>query len=310
MSFKLSKQKKLKGKDPIAKIKGGKNHNMYLYLSDFVFKLDDIPEDMIKHLSQKERDELNDCLKSGYEPEDENLTKLMYECKKFIKTKNCKFILRDTQSKFMYMPSRKVIERCLICGISGSGKSTWASSYIKQWRKEHGGNSKNRRPFYIVSNLDEDEVLDKLDPVRLDPEDIAYNGVSIEEDPDEDEDSLFDSLLLCDDIDTIENVAVRKATRSFLNNMLEISRHYKTYILITAHVIQNNYVSRVQLNEANVVVLFPKNNTRAVRNYLKSYEYFTEEQIDRILNINSRWVALVKHYFPVFILTERQCYVV
>ena len=69
MSFKLSKQKKLKGKDPIAKIKGGKNHNMYLYLSDFVFKLDDIPEDMIKHLSQKERDELNDCLKSGYEPD-------------------------------------------------------------------------------------------------------------------------------------------------------------------------------------------------------------------------------------------------
>jgi hypothetical protein len=164
--------------------------------------------------------------------------------------------------------------------------------------------------FILYLILMNDEVLDKLDPIRLDPEDIAYNGVSIEEDPEEDEDSLYDSLLLCDDIDTIENVAVRKATRSFLNNMLEISRHFKTYILITAHVIQNNYVSRVQLNEANVVVLFPKNNTRAVRNYLKTYEYFTEEQIDRILNINSRWVALVKHYFPVFILTERQCYVV
>ena len=305
MSFKISKVK-LKDRDPIARIRGGADDKSYLYYTDQKYSIKDIPNDMIKHLKENEMKELDEALCSGFEPHDEHITKLFYNCKNFIKKRNCKLLLKSG-GKFEYIPSLKVIERCLICGISGSGKSTWASNYIKQWRKQHGGNSKNRRPFYIVSNLDDDEVLDKLDPERIPLDKIAHEGVSVEKD---DEDSLYDSLLLCDDIDTIENSGIRKAVRGFLNNMLEISRHYQTYILITSHVIQNNYVSRVQLNECTNMILFPKSNARAVSNYLKTYEYFNDEQVQRVLNCNSRWVMLCKHHTPMYILTERMVYIV
>lgn len=305
MSFKISKIK-LKDREAIARIRGGKDDKSYLYYCDHSYCIKDIPEGMVKHLTDDEKKELDNSLSTGFEPHDEHITKLFYECKNFIKKKNCKLVLK-AGGKFEYIPSQKVIERVLICGISGSGKSTWASNYVKQWRKQHGGNSKNRRPFYIVSNLDSDQVLDKLDPERLPIDQIAHEGISV--DP-EDEQSLYDSLLLCDDIDTIENSGVRKAVRSFLNNALEISRHYLCYILITSHVIQNNYVSRIQLNEATNVVLFPKSNARAVSNYLRQYEYFSQDQVDRVLNCNSRWVCLVKHHTPMFILTERMVYIV
>ena len=305
MSFKISKVK-LKDREAIARIRGGKDDKSFLYYNDHKYSIRDIPEGMIKHLKDDEKKQLDNSLSSGFEPQDEYITKLFYECKNFIKKKNCKLLLTNG-GKFQYVPSQKVIERVLICGISGSGKSTWASNYIKQWRKQHGGNSKNRRPFYIVSNLDNDEVLDKLDPERLSIDQIAHEGVSV--DP-EDEQSLYDSLLLADDIDTIESTPIRKSVRGFLNNALEISRHYQTYILITSHVIQNNYTSRIQLNEATNVVLFPKSNARAVSNYLKTYEYFSQDQVDRVLNCNSRWVMLCKHHTPMYILTERMVYII
>ena len=308
MSFRISK-KKIKGKQPIAKINGGENDKSYLYMQDFKYNIKDVPEKMVSYLNDDQKKEVDTALSSGYEPECEIATKCFYDCKNYIKKKNCKLVLRGG-GKFVYVPSEKVIERVLICGISGSGKSTWASSYVKQWKKAHGGNGANARPFYICSNVDEDEVLDKMDPIRVDPEEIAYDGMSIEEEPEEGELSIYDSLFLADDIESIENTKIRKATRCFLNNMLETSRHYSTYMLITAHIIQNNFVSRVQLNEANVVVMFAKSNARAVTNFLKSYEYFTQDQIDRVLGLNSRWICLVKHMTPMIILTERQVYIV
>ena len=44
-----------------------------------------------------------------------------------------------------------------VTGVSGSGKSTWSSQYIKNYLKQ---NKKN--PFYVLSNVDEDEVIDIL----------------------------------------------------------------------------------------------------------------------------------------------------
>jgi L-rhamnose isomerase len=205
--------------------------------------------------------------------------------------------LRDTKLKFEYLPSTKFIERVLVSGISGSGKSTWSSHYIKNYLKQ---NKKN--PFYLLSNVGEDEVLDKLNPVRLEPYDIATSGMSIQE--------VENSIMLVDDCDTIENAPVRKAVRSFVNNMLEVSRHYKTNLVITSHHIQNYQQTRTQLNESNIIVLFMKSNSRAIKNYLKSYENFTDDQINRFLNLNSRYGMIFKGFgYPPFILYEKGAYI-
>jgi hypothetical protein len=299
MSFKLSVSKKVGSKYPIAKVVGGKvNKGKYLYLEDFKFTLGDCPADVLSEMSEKQKSQLEEALKSGLEPQDEELTKVFYRCKEWIKKKNCKIILRDG-GKFQYLPSRKVVERIVVGGISGSGKSTWSANYIRQYRKQH-----RKNPFYVVSNLDEDDVIDKLDPVRLDLGELAFDGMTVEE--------VEDSLMLFDDIATVENVPIRKAVLSFQNNMLEISRHYNTYLISTTHHIQNYFQTRTLLNEATNIVLFPKSNARAIKNYLKCYENFNEDQIERCLNLNSRWFMIVKHCntMPEYILTEKQAYII
>jgi DNA helicase HerA-like ATPase len=199
--------------------------------------------------------------------------------------------------KFEYLPSTKFIERVLVSGISGSGKSTWSSKYIKNYLKQHKDN-----PFYVLSNVNEDDVIDKLEPTRLDAYEIATEGMTVDE--------VTNSIMLIDDVDTIENAAIRKAIRSFVNNMLEVSRHYKTNLIITSHHIQNYQQTRTQLNESNIVVLFMKSNARAIKNYLKTYENFNEDQINRFLNLNSRWAMIYKGFgHPPFVLCEKAAYI-
>ena len=200
--------------------------------------------------------------------------------------------------KLEYLPSHKFIERVLVSGISGSGKSTWSSKYIKNYLKQ---NKKN--PFYILSNVDEDEVIDKLNPVRLNINDIAYDGIEI--------DDIENSIMLIDDIDTIEKTNVRKAIRAFVDNMLEVSRHYKTTLVITTHHLQNYRQTKTQLNESNIIVFFMKSNSRAIKNYLKNYESFSDEQISRLLNLQSRWAMLYKGFenCPTYILYEKGAYI-
>ena len=300
MSFKLV-EKKLKSKEPIAKVRGGKQDGWYLYLDDFKFTLKNIPSEMYKDLNEKQQEEIEKALHSGYEPDDEELTKIFYNFKEYIKKTNCKLILRQG-GKFEYLPSMSYIERVICCGISCSGKSTWCSRYVYNWKKKKGGNSKKARPWYIVSNVDEDEVLDKLDPERLDINELASEGIDIEK--------ITDALILVDDVSTIENAPVRRSIRSCVDNLLQVSRHYGTFLLITSHHIQNYHETRTQLLESNIVVLFPHNNSRCCRNYLKGYEYFTEDQINRVMNIKSRWIALIKHIKPQFIMTEHSVFII
>jgi hypothetical protein len=54
MSFKISK-KKIKGKQPIAKINGGENDKAYLYMQDFKYNIKDVPASMVSHLSDDQK---------------------------------------------------------------------------------------------------------------------------------------------------------------------------------------------------------------------------------------------------------------
>ena len=100
--------------------------------------------------------------------------------------------------------------------------------------------------------------------------------------------------------------------KSFQNNMLECSRHYNTTLVITQHHLQNGWASKTTLNEANIIVLFMKSNARAIKNYLKTYLCWDNDQIIRLLNLNSRFAMIYQGLdtnFPPFVLYEKGCYV-
>lgn len=291
--FHLTK-KKIADKEPIAIT----NKKEYLYLSDVKYDMKNLNnKNLIKDLTQEQIKTLNECLKGEYEPDDQELTKKYYSIIEDIKKSNSKIVIKDS-SKLSYIPSTEYIERVLVAGISGSGKSTWSSDYIEKYLKQH-----KKRKFYIISNVDEDEILDKLNPIRLDLETVAYDGIEIKD--------IEKSIMLLDDVDTIEDKAINKAIRGFTNNMLEVSRHYQTNLVITSHHLQNYRQTKTQLNEANIIVMFMKSNARAIKNYLKTYENFNDDLINRILNLNSRWAMLYKGFgHPQFILYEKGAFLV
>ena len=86
-----------------------------------------------------------------------------------------------------------------VSGASGSGKSYYASSYIKEYVKMFPKND-----VYIVSSVDKDEQLDKIKNVKriiLD-EKFCDTGFSIED--------FRDSMVIYDDTETIANKIVQE----------------------------------------------------------------------------------------------------
>jgi hypothetical protein len=74
-----------------------------------------------------------------------------------------------------------------------------------------------------------------------------------------------------------------------------------------------NYSStRRLLNEATSVVIFPKAGSNNLNvKYLKNYGGFSDESIEKILHLPSRWVAIYRTLHPAqYILHEKGCYLV
>ena len=300
MSFTLTKTKR-SGEYPIAKVRGGSDNGSYLYLNKHKASLFDIPKTKLEkyNLTETDEAELNDALKSGLEPDDENLTKIFYMCMDYIKEKQSKFTLR-TGGKLEALPNPKVVEKVLISGISGSGKSTFASNYIKNYLKRHRNNN-----FYIISSVDEDEVLDKLQPERIDYNELAEHGIDMGE--------LENSIVLFDDIGTIQPKSVRKVVEGVRDHLLETGRHNNTAVITISHIIQNQHESRRTLNEAQSIVLFPKSNARAIKKYLSEYQQFSKDLISRCLNLKSRWVMIKLSSSGVIkplVIYEKGCFVI
>lgn len=294
--FKLSKSKMLNGKHPIARVHGGVDDKKYLYIEPFVFSLDHCKPDVIKDLSDEQKRELEISLKSGLEPDDEKLTEIFYTCKEDIKNKSMKIQLKGG-GKLESLPDPNCVEKVGVFGISGSGKSYYSARFIKNILR-----MKKDSNFFILSNVLEDEPLDKLQPIRLDNYETACDGIPVED--------ITDSVILFDDIATISDRGTRKCIEALRDDLLETGRHYNTRMVCTAHLIMNGWESRRLLNECTSIVLFPKSNRKNIINYLKTYEKWDDKDIMRAINLPSRWVCLVKHKNPQYVIHEKGAYIV
>jgi len=302
MSFVLKDKKPKFGTGngiPIARVRGGKDNKKYLVLKNYKKNVDDLPKDFQKTIPPEDRKELEDALHVGLPPERAELEELYYKTlAQFSKLKQKGFVLRSG-GKLEPMVKDNQIEKIYVAGISGSGKSTYSSRYITNYLKKYKDNE-----FFIFSNVDSDECLDKLDPVRIVLENLESNPVSDEE--------LSNSVCLFDDVATISNPRVRKITQNVLDNLLECGRHYNTTVICCAHVIMNYTSTRRLLNEATSVVIFPKAGSNALNvKYLKNYGGFSDSEIEKILHLPSRWISIYRTLHPAqYILHEKGAYLV
>lgn len=205
------------------------------------------------------------------------------------------------------LPKMDTREIIYIAGPSGSGKSTLSANYIDKYRTLFP-----EREVYIFSKVNEDDKLDSIKkhdskgeckitrvPLTADIHDI---DIATE---------LKDSLVLFDDCDTIPDKHISESVSKLKNDILETGRHYNIHCVITSHLISPNdrKNGRVILNECHSLCIFPKcGATQQITYALKTYFGFNNNQIQKIIELPSRWVLVNKSY-PQYILYDKGCYI-
>ena len=249
---------------PVAKIEGGINHGSFIYLVDE-------PTEYLR-----------------------NDTSLKNELLSVINGKRKEIILND--GTLIPIPRTDKRDTFYIAGPEGSGKTYLSSMIIKQYKKMF-----KKNPFFVFSKIEEDEVLDKLNPTRIElNEELLYDPIEVNE--------LNDSIILFDDIDTIHDKKLLEELRRIRDSILEIGRHHNAYIISTAHNMTNNKATKMSILESANVCFFPKmGDSYHINRYLKEYGGLSNDQIRKIYELPTRWVLHHKRA-PNYIMHEKGIY--
>ena len=205
--------------------------------------------------------------------------------------------IKITDGKLQPLPNRDIIEKVYISAPSGAGKSTYAGKWLGEFAKMF-----KEDDIYLFSSITKDKALDKHDPTRITLDNELLN------DPIE-PDEIPNSLVIFDDVDTIRNNMMRRYMETLRDHILEVGRHFNIRMLITSHLLSNYTSTRRILNEATSVITFPKSGsgTFHIKNFLKTYCGFDQQQTKKFLNLPSRWVAIYRSY-PQYVIYEKGAY--
>jgi hypothetical protein len=193
--------------------------------------------------------------------------------------------------KLQQVPNTNIERDVLyITGKSGSGKSYYASQYLKQYKKAHPKNE-----IYLFSSVNDDKALDKMKVkrIKLSPE---LEGLELSE--------FNDSCCIFDDCDVIKDARTREAVYKILDLMLETGRHHKITVIMTNHLATDKKNTKRILNEAHTITVFPQGTAgRGLKYLLMEYLGLDKNQIKLLKNSKSRWITIFNSY-PMIAMTE------
>lgn len=291
---------KTKGAKPIAVVKGGDYDHEVLYLHDDDHKGKKPKTDIdarkyaneMRDLPAKERvqliNRLSDARKKGLASEqlvgENGFAKSLYDRIITDEAKDTSINLPD-DSTFQVLPSPDPEKREVfyIAGASGSGKSYMAKGIAECYKKLHPS-----REVYLISKLGEDSTLDTLKFLK------RVNIQSFIDDyPELDE--FKDCLVIFDDFDTFTGAA-EKVIHKLIDDLATMGRHTNTTMLILSHYLTNYKKTRLMLNEATHIVVYPMATSFHALGYLlKTHLGMTKDDC-RDLKKMGRWVCFHKQY--------------
>lgn len=304
LSFEGSKTAK-----PIAIVKGGDEDGSILYLHEddmksttrmghinpnkYATELRTLkPTDRVKLISR-----LEEARGKGLEPEqligESALGRQLYERILTDETQSKDIELESGAFELLPSPDPKKREVFYIAGASGSGKS-----YIAKGLGEYYQKLFPERSVYLISKLGEDAgTLDKMKPKAK-----RINIQSLIDDfPDLDE--FKNSMVIFDDYDTFTGPA-EKVVHKLIDDLATMGRHTNTTMLCLSHYLTNYKKTRLLLNEATHIVVYPMATSYHALSYLlKTHIGMTKDDI-RDLKKMGRWVCIYKH-FPQYLLASQ-----
>ena len=253
----------------------------------------------MKKMKYKELQDIINSIINKKMPENEEYQKIYKDGVDLLESKkNVELKLND--GKLIPLPNNVLTEegeRVYIAAPSGAGKTTYARNYIKEFKRMFP----KIKDLIVFSRSTEDKALDDLKPMRIKlDEDLVNNPIEIE--------SLSNSIVLFDDVDTIQNKKVKDAVISLRDDINQCGRKYNIYCISTAHQLTNYKSSRELLNESNSVTFFPRSGSAyGIKYFLKNYCGLGKNEIEKIMSLPSRWITIVKRY-PNYVLYENGAY--
>lgn len=204
------------------------------------------------------------------------------------------------EEEFQCIPNPDTERQILyITGRSGSGKSYYTLHYCMEYKKMYP-----KRDIYMFSALGEDPTIDKLKGLKR---------IKLTEDFCNDEftsEDFKNSMVIFDDTDVISDKKIRNKVNSIMNNILQVGRHHNTSCIITTHTACNGKDTKIILNEAHSITIFPNGlGNRSLKYLLDSYLGLDKVQCKKIKKLKSRWVSIVKT-FPMSIISQKDAYTV
>lgn len=181
----------------------------------------------------------------------------------------------------------------LIVGASGSGKSRYICNWVLEYKKKY-----KKNPVYLFSSLTEDVSLKPIKPLRIIlDEEFMNEAIDLE--------MYRNSCCIFDDTDTIQHKYLKEKVYTLMNMMLNTGRHYNITVWVVSHTPTGKKLeTKVIMNEAHSIVIFPANDNKQLRYLLENYCGIDNKQMKFLKSLNSRWCCINKHY-PQSIITEK-----
>jgi hypothetical protein len=289
---------------PVARVKGGEYDGEVLYLHEdgvggrkpkTAFNKTKYG-DALKGLKPLERKkafvELEEALKADDDSDLSGEAKTLFHRIKKDEVAN-KMIELDDDGMFELLPKADPKKRSVwyIAGQSGSGKSWIAKQLASMYHKLFPG-----RGIYLVSKLTEDETLDALKFLkRVKIQSFVDDYPTLEE--------FKDCMVIFDDYDTLTGDADKVITK-IVDDLAIMGRHTNTTMLCLSHYLTNYKKTRLLLNEATHVVVYPLSTSyHALRYLLKNYIGVDEDDLKKHRKLGSRWLMYSKG-FPQYMISQ------
>lgn len=299
---------KVKGAKPIAIVKGGKDDGKVLYIhaddhKGSKPKLEINPQNYsteLRDLKPAERVQLINRLQEAHNKGlaseqlvgETVLGRALYDRILHDASKATTIDLpEDSQFQILPSPDPEKREVFYIAGASGSGKSYIAKGVAECYKKLFPD-----REVYLVSKLGEDSTLDALP---------FLNRVNIQSFIDDypELDEFKDCLVIFDDYDTLTGNA-EKVVCKLIDDLATMGRHTNTTMLCLSHYLTNYKKTRLLLNEATHIIVYPMATSFHALGYLlKTHIGMTKDDV-RDLKKMGRWVCVYKHY-PQWLLSTQ-----
>lgn len=300
---------KAKGAKPIALVKGGESDGEVLYLhEDDQLRKKPASEikpakymSLLKEIKPMERvkviTRLQEAKEKKLNPEqlvgEPAIVKRIYEKILSDEVNDKSIELAEGQFQILPSPDPEKREVFYVAGASGSGKSYFAKGFAEYYKKLYPD-----REVYLISKLKEDETLDSLKFIkRLDIQSFIDDYPDLEE--------FENCLTIWDDYDTLTGDAA-KVVQKLINDLATMGRHTKSTMLCLTHYLTQYSKTRLILNEATHIVVYPQATSyHALRYLLKNYIGVEEEDIKDMRKWGSRWLCFGKN-FPQYVLAQQK----